>query len=151
MTPIKQKQNDETKHKWCPIQTFCQTPLWLATLSWTEKELTLFSQVSTLPRQPLHIAPATFAHCPGNPNPHLILGLNQQVKLQERMMLAQVATWASLIRSCAIRCLCTKFQLPSLAGIEVDDKCVCILCFFLLIRSDNDKNPRWDPWRILRG
>ena len=26
-----------------------------------------------------------------------------------------------------------------------------ILCFFLLIGSDNDNNPRCAPWRILRG
>ena len=33
-----------------------------STLSWTEKELTLFSHVSTVPQQHLHIALATLAH-----------------------------------------------------------------------------------------
>ena len=49
-----------------------------STLSWTEKELTLFSHVTMSPRRPLHISPATVAHLPGNlrtfpgnPTPHL--------------------------------------------------------------------------------
>ena len=44
-------------------------PLERRTLVPTEKELILVLHVSTLPLQPLHIALATFAHWPGNPNP----------------------------------------------------------------------------------